>query len=94
MHIHLVDFQILSRNGAPPRPFERGPKDVAYVGENETVRLIMRFGPEHGRYMIHCHNLSHEDHDMMVQFQVGVSDADCDPIHAAPASAVQPPPPL
>jgi hypothetical protein len=24
-----------------------------------------------GRYMIHCHNLVHEDHDMMVQFAVG-----------------------
>lgn len=24
-----------------------------------------------GRYMIHCHNLSHEDHDMMIQFAVG-----------------------
>ena len=24
-----------------------------------------------GRYMVHCHNLVHEDHDMMVQFSVG-----------------------
>jgi FtsP/CotA-like multicopper oxidase with cupredoxin domain len=87
LHIHLVDFQVLSRNGRPPRPEERGPKDVVYVGEGETVRLLMRFsspdGP-HGRYMIHCHNLSHEDHDMMTQFQVGDHDPDCDPIHTAP----------
>jgi FtsP/CotA-like multicopper oxidase with cupredoxin domain len=87
LHIHLVDFQVLSRNGRPPRPEERGPKDVVYVGEGETVRLLMRFstpdGP-HGRYMIHCHNLSHEDHDMMTQFQIGEHDADCDPINAAP----------
>jgi FtsP/CotA-like multicopper oxidase with cupredoxin domain len=86
-HIHLVDFQVLSRNGRPPRPEEKGPKDVVYVGENETVRLIMQFskpdGP-HGRYMIHCHNLSHEDHDMMVQFQVGGHDDQCDPVNAAP----------
>jgi hypothetical protein len=26
---------------------------------------------EGGRYMVHCHNLVHEDHDMMVQFAVG-----------------------
>ena len=87
LHIHLVDFQVLSRNGRPPRPEERGPKDVVYVGENETVRLIMRFstpdGP-HGRYMIHCHNLTHEDHDMMVQFQVGAHDSSCDPLNTAP----------
>ena len=23
-----------------------------------------------GRYMMHCHNLIHEDHDMMGQFEV------------------------
>lgn len=69
LHIHLVDFKVLSRNGQPPRPYERGPKDVVYVGENETVRLIMRFDGL-GRYMMHCHNLVHEDHDMMTQFWV------------------------
>jgi spore coat protein A len=84
LHVHLVDFQVLSRNGRPAPAHERGPKDVVYIGEGETVKLIMRFGPEHGRYMIHCHNLSHEDHDMMTQFQVGDHDADCDPVNAAP----------
>jgi spore coat protein A len=87
LHIHLVDFQVLSRNGKAPRPEERGPKDVVYVGEGEKIRLLMQFsrpdGP-HGRYMIHCHNLSHEDHDMMTQFQVGTHDPDCDPIYTAP----------
>ena len=70
-HIHLVDFKILSRNGRAPFNYEMGPKDVAFVGENETVRAIMRFTHEEGRYMIHCHNLPHEDHDMMTQFRVG-----------------------
>ena len=32
--------------------------------------MIARFGPQVGRYMIHCHNLVHEDHDMMVQYRV------------------------
>ena len=40
LHIHLVDFQILSRNGQPAMAHERGPKDVVYVGEGETVRLL------------------------------------------------------
>ncbi|MCW2581229.1 MAG: Bilirubin oxidase, partial [Klenkia sp.] len=91
LHVHLVDFQVLSRNGRPAPAQERGPKDVVYIGENETVKLLMRFGPEHGRYMIHCHNLSHEDHDMMTQFQVGEHDADCDPRTAAPPSWGTPP---
>ena len=71
VHIHLIDFKVLDRNGAPPFNYEQGPKDVVYVGENETVRVLMRFGPHLGRYMMHCHNLVHEDHDMMVQFEVG-----------------------
>ena len=79
MHIHLVDFQILSRNGRPPFPYERGPKDVVYVGEHETVRVIARFGPHRGRYMMHCHNLPHEDFDMMLQFRVGMADNEFDP---------------
>lgn len=79
LHIHLVDFQILSRNGQPPFAFERGPKDVVYVGEGETVRLLMKFEHNRGRYMIHCHNLPHEDHDMMAQFSVGYNPNDSDP---------------
>jgi spore coat protein A, manganese oxidase len=58
-----------------------------YVGENETVRLIMRFEHQRGKYMIHCHNLPHEDHDMMQQFSVGLKDGDVDendPINADP----------
>jgi FtsP/CotA-like multicopper oxidase with cupredoxin domain len=72
LHIHLVDFKILSRNGLAPFAYEQGPKDVAYIGENETVRLLMKFGPHKGKYMVHCHNLPHEDHDMMHQFSVGL----------------------
>jgi hypothetical protein len=90
LHVHLVDFQVLSRNGRPPRPEERGPKDVVYVGEGETVRLLMRFDHEEGRYMIHCHNLSHEDHDMMTQYQVGHHDIDCDSINTAPPRSGDP----
>ena len=82
VHIHLVDFKILDRNGQPPFAYEKGAKDVAYIGEGETVRVIMRFEHEQGRYMMHCHNLVHEDHDMMAQFLVGVDSAVQDPINA------------
>jgi spore coat protein A, manganese oxidase len=94
LHIHLVDFKVLSRNGQGPFDYERGPKDVVYVGESETVRLLMRFGPHRGRYMVHCHNLPHEDHDMMTQFAVGWKPGQPDPNHpilaAPPRPAVRP----
>jgi spore coat protein A len=69
LHIHLVDFKVLSRNGGPAMPHEAGPKDVVYMGENESVKLLVRFDSI-GKYMVHCHNLVHEDHDMMTQFEV------------------------
>jgi FtsP/CotA-like multicopper oxidase with cupredoxin domain len=80
LHMHLVDFKILSRNGQAAFPWENGPKDVVYIGEDETVRLLVKFnlppGVTGGKYMVHCHNLPHEDHDMMQQFAVGDVPAD------------------
>ena len=70
LHVHFVDFRILSRNGRPPMAHERGPKDVVYVGENERVRVLVPFDSGRGKYMMHCHNLVHEDHDMMAQFEI------------------------
>jgi spore coat protein A, manganese oxidase len=76
VHIHLIDGKIIGRNtnGGKPFAWEGGPKDVFYAGENESVTVLMQFDTgKHvgGRYMVHCHNLVHEDHDMMVQFSVG-----------------------
>ena len=76
VHIHLIDGQIVGRNTNSGKPFawEGGPKDVFYAGENETVSVLMQFdttAAAGGRYMVHCHNLVHEDHDMMTQFAVG-----------------------
>ena len=69
VHIHFIDFKVLSRNGQPPLPHELGAKDVVYVGENETVKVLAKFDGC-GKYMIHCHNLIHGDHDMMGQFEM------------------------
>jgi spore coat protein A, manganese oxidase len=76
----------------PPKPHELGPKDTLYLGESERVRVVAQFGPHPGRYMIHCHNLAHEDHDMMGQFEVG--EGGDDPILAAPARPLSEAPPL
>ena len=54
------------------------------------MRVIAKFGPRKGKYMIHCHNLVHEDHDMMTQFEVGTGGPD--PVTAAPPKALPAPP--
>ena len=69
-HIHFVDFRVLTRNGKPALAHERGGKDVVFLGENETVRVLVKFDHGRGKYMMHCHNLVHEDHDMMGQFEI------------------------
>jgi len=72
-HLHGTSFQLLSRDGAPPPPHERGWKDVVLVRSGETVQLIARFdhpaGDDHP-FMYHCHILEHEDNGMMGQFTV------------------------
>lgn len=70
VHPHLVHFQVLSRDGQAPQPWERGWKDTVLVGEGSVVRVAARFGPHAGRYVLHCHNLVHEDHSMMTTFAV------------------------
>jgi blue copper oxidase len=72
-HFHGTSFQILSRNGQAPQPFEAGWKDTVLVRRGETVRLIARFDQPAGDahpFMFHCHILEHEDNGMMGQFTV------------------------
>jgi bilirubin oxidase len=48
VHIHLVDFQILSRSGGRGElmPYEAaGLKDVVWLAPNETVRVVARYAP-------------------------------------------------
>jgi bilirubin oxidase len=73
IHIHLIDFKVVSRKGGrgAVEPYETAAlKDVVYLGENEEVEVIAKYQPWAGVYMFHCHNLVHEDHDMMAAFNV------------------------
>jgi spore coat protein A len=70
IHPHLIEFKILDRNGKPPAPYEIGFKDVVSLGPNDVVRIIFTVDEENsGLYVYHCHNLEHEDHDMMTQIR-------------------------
>lgn len=74
VHIHMEEFRILSRNGKPPPVHERGRKDVVVLSPNEVVEVFMRFRDFTGKYVTHCHNLSHEDHAMMFRWDVVAKD--------------------
>jgi hypothetical protein len=74
IHVHLVDFRVLQRTGGDNRgvmPYESaGLKDVVWLAKNEKVLVEAHYAPWNGVYMFHCHNLIHEDQDMMAAFNV------------------------
>ncbi len=70
VHLHLVHFKVLSRNGKSPLPKDAGWKDTVDLASGEEARVIARFSGYRGRYVLHCHNLEHEDMMMMANFEV------------------------
>lgn len=48
-------------------------KDTVRIGEGGDVTVRMRFRDFTGRYVMHCHNTVHEDHAMMLRFDIGAT---------------------
>jgi FtsP/CotA-like multicopper oxidase with cupredoxin domain len=71
IHIHLEEFRILSRNGRPVRPgdVEFSRKDTMQL-RDEDIEVLVRFRDFRGGYPLHCHNTVHEDHQMMLLWDV------------------------
>jgi FtsP/CotA-like multicopper oxidase with cupredoxin domain len=70
VHTHLAPFQILRRNGGAPLRHEGGWKDTVAIDKGENVDVILKWSGYRGRYLLHCHNLEHEDHSMMARVEV------------------------
>jgi FtsP/CotA-like multicopper oxidase with cupredoxin domain len=70
VHIHFEEFQILSRNGVPPPNYEVCRKDVMVLHPNEFIQCFFRFRDFLGHYVMHCHNVVHEDHAMMIRWDI------------------------
>ncbi len=71
MHVHGLQFQVVSRSD-PSRaaPTDAGWKDTVLVHPGETVRIAVRFADYRGSFLMHCHNLEHEDGGMMANVEV------------------------
>jgi len=65
----------IKKIGQPKAPaaHEAGWKDTAVMLPGEVTRIMARFDRP-GRYVYHCHILSHEDHEMMRAYHVGPWD--------------------
>ena len=70
IHIHDVDWVVLSRNGRPPAAHEAGLKETFLLDPGEYITVAAKFTDHLGRYMIHCHMLDHEDGGMMAAWEV------------------------
>jgi len=85
MHLHGFHFQVLERQTSPDQiaalkvddqgrlATDLGWKDTVLVWPGESVRVAIDFAmPFAGAqiYMVHCHNLEHEDGGMMLAVKV------------------------
>lgn len=131
LHVHLVQFRVLSRSyfdvdayrRANPRPpvgqrwsadaqryalpqsllppsaGETGMRDTVFLPARTITRLLIRFptaaelgfdpdapftNPFNGEtlqgYVMHCHLIDHEDHEMMLRYRIMAPGADAPPV--------------
>ena len=72
VHQHYEEHRTLYRNGVKPGPqhLDYGRNDTMLLGPGERGILFRKFRDFKGKYVLHCHNVVHEDHAMMARFDV------------------------
>ncbi len=81
IHVHHEEFQVISRDGKYPALDDLSRKDVVRIGKKVSggsntgkLTMYMQFRDWVGDYPMHCHNVVHEDHGMMVRFKIVKAD--------------------
>lgn len=78
-HIHFEEFQFLHVNGKPPAStglIQNGRKDVVRLEHGTSTKTFFRFRDFTGKYPFHCHNVVHEDHAMMLIWEIVDGEGD------------------
>jgi FtsP/CotA-like multicopper oxidase with cupredoxin domain len=77
VHAHFVEGRVLSLAGTPVQPNTQvdgaipyARSDIMPLMNGAETRVFFRFRDLKGRYVMHCHNVVHEDHAMMLRFDV------------------------
>jgi FtsP/CotA-like multicopper oxidase with cupredoxin domain len=75
VHIHFEEGIVLRRNGVAPPEWEKwARKDVYRLGpqpdSGDLIEIALRFREFAGTYMEHCHNTQHEDHAMLLRWDI------------------------
>jgi suppressor of ftsI/bilirubin oxidase len=86
MHLHGFQFRVTARETSPDQvaalavddrgrlATDMGVKDTVLVWPGESVRIAVDLRtpyPDAQVYLVHCHNLEHEDGGMMLRVRVG-----------------------
>ncbi|MCH8290308.1 multicopper oxidase domain-containing protein [Candidatus Poribacteria bacterium] len=72
----FIEYLGLAKGGAwktmkPIKRYFGGPRrDVATLLPNDEIRVFMRWKDFLGKHVMHCHNVVHEDHAMMVRWDI------------------------
>jgi len=94
VHIHFEEGRVTERTirrdvGLPTERFEvqtllpdedanNARRDVYPLPGQNSVKLKMQFRDFVGRYLIHCHNMGHEDNFMMVRWDIVATRSEYD----------------
>jgi FtsP/CotA-like multicopper oxidase with cupredoxin domain len=66
MHMHQEEHHVLMRSSAASlHPDDIGKEDTVALEPSEQSTIYRGFRTFLGNYVAHCHNLGHEDHNMM-----------------------------
>ena len=75
IHVHFEEGRVLSRDGRAPPIWERWARKDVYrlgpeVNSSKTIEVAIRFREFLGSFVEHCHNTQHEDHAMLLRWDI------------------------
>ncbi|HET9597025.1 MAG TPA: multicopper oxidase domain-containing protein [Anaeromyxobacteraceae bacterium] len=70
IHIHFEECQTIARSGGLPATEAGARKDVWRLHPDGSVTVFLQFREFFGMYMEHCHNTTHEDHAMLLRWEL------------------------
>lgn len=72
VHIHFEEFRVLEKNGRKIAAHDllNARKDVMILGPGDEVKIYLRWRDFLGAHIMHCHNGVHEDHAMMLRWDI------------------------
>ena len=68
----LRGYEFADARERKPLPvfFGGARRDITTLLPNDEIEIFMRWKDFHGRYVMHCHNVVHEDHSMMIRWDI------------------------